>query len=89
MCSSLFFLRIGLEFVLLLMLEYFSKKGDIVFDPFMGTGTTAIASIKQGRNYLGTEITKEYIDNDLAILLNGILAVLGFSANIATTKLVK
>ena len=43
-------------------IEYFSKKGDIVFDPFMGTGTTAIASIKQGRNYLGTEITKEYIE---------------------------
>ena len=43
-------------------IEYFSKKGDIVFDPFMGTGTTAIASIKQDRNYLGTEITKEYIE---------------------------
>lgn len=43
-------------------IEYFSKKGDIIFDPFMGTGTTAIAALKQDRKYLGSEITKEYID---------------------------
>lgn len=42
--------------------EYFSKKGDLVYDPFMGTGTTAIASILQNRNYIGSEITSEYID---------------------------
>lgn len=34
-------------------------------------------------------LTKGYIDNDLAILLNSILSVLGLGANIATTKLVK
>jgi hypothetical protein len=34
-------------------------------------------------------LTKQYIDNDLAILLNGILVALGFSANFATSKLVK
>jgi len=34
-------------------------------------------------------LTKGYIDNDLAILLNGILVALGFSANLATIKFVK
>lgn len=34
-------------------------------------------------------LTKGFIDNDLAILFNGILVALGFSANLATNKLVK
>lgn len=43
-------------------IEYFSKEGDLVYDPFMGTGTTAISCVMQKRNYIGSEITKEYID---------------------------
>jgi site-specific DNA-methyltransferase (adenine-specific)/modification methylase len=39
---------------------HFTKKGDIVFDPFMGTGTTALAAIELGRNYCGTELDEEY-----------------------------
>ncbi|MCH9757823.1 MAG: site-specific DNA-methyltransferase [Proteobacteria bacterium] len=35
--------------------------GDVVFDPFMGTGTTAIAAKKLGRHYIGSEIDKEYV----------------------------
>lgn len=34
----------------------------IVFDPYMGSGTTAIASIREKRNYLGSEISKNYFD---------------------------
>jgi len=34
-------------------------------------------------------LTKGYIDNDLAILLNSILVALGFGANMATYKLIK
>jgi DNA modification methylase len=37
-----------------------SKEDDIVFDPFMGSGTTAIACIKEKRNFLGSEINKDY-----------------------------
>ena len=37
-----------------------SKKGDIVFDPFLGTGTTAVVSKKLGRRYCGIEQNKEY-----------------------------
>lgn len=35
-------------------------KGGLIFDPFMGTGTTAIACIKHERNYAGFEINKDY-----------------------------
>ena len=37
-----------------------SKPGDIVFDPFMGSGTTAQAAIRHGRQYLGCELNPEY-----------------------------
>ena len=45
------------EFVLLS-----SKEGDTVLDPFIGSGTTAIACIKSGRNYIGFEINKNFYD---------------------------
>lgn len=34
--------------------------GEIVFDPFMGSGTTAVMAKKNKRIFLGTEIDKEY-----------------------------
>lgn len=37
-----------------------SNKGDLVYDPFMGSGTTAKMSILNGRNFVGSEISKEY-----------------------------
>lgn len=39
-----------------------TNKGDIVLDPFMGSGTTAIACIQTHRQYIGFEISKEYVD---------------------------
>lgn len=39
-----------------------SNEGDIVLDPFMGSGTTALAAIKLNRNYIGIEISQEYCD---------------------------
>ena len=38
-----------------------SQKDDIVYDPFMGSGTTAIACVKNNRIYVGTEISEKYI----------------------------
>jgi site-specific DNA-methyltransferase (adenine-specific) len=40
----------------------FGKNSDIWYDPYMGTGTTAIASIEEKKNWIGSEISKEYID---------------------------
>jgi DNA modification methylase len=37
-----------------------SRKGDIVLDPFMGSGTTAAVSLQHGRQYLGCELNQEY-----------------------------
>lgn len=37
-----------------------SNPGDVVLDPFMGSGTTAAASLKTGRKYIGFEISEEY-----------------------------
>lgn len=37
------------------------KPGMIVYDPFMGIGTTALACLSLGVNYIGTEIDEEYI----------------------------
>ena len=39
-----------------------SKKGDIILDPFMGSGTTAMVAKELGRNYLGCELNKDYGD---------------------------
>jgi len=33
---------------------------DIVLDPFMGSGTTAVASVNLDRNYIGFEISENY-----------------------------
>lgn len=45
-----------------LCIKLCSKEGDVVLDPFMGAGTTAIAAKILDRNYIGFEICKEYID---------------------------
>lgn len=39
-----------------------STDAKIVFDPFMGSGTTAIAALMNNRNYLGIELSPEYTD---------------------------
>lgn len=43
-------------------IKYFSKKGDIVLDPFMGSGTTAVAAKKFERHFIGFEIDKSRCD---------------------------
>ena len=44
------------------ILQYSSEKGDLVFDPFLGSGQTAVVSKLLKRNYIGFEIVKEYFD---------------------------
>lgn len=39
-----------------------SNEGDIVLDPFLGSGTTALAAIELKRHYIGFEISEEYFD---------------------------
>lgn len=38
-----------------------SNEGDMVFDPFMGSGTTGKAAMQNNRNFIGIEIVPEYV----------------------------
>ena len=44
------------------IIENFTKEGDVIYDPFMGTGTTAVVSKKMNRKYIGSELSKSYIE---------------------------
>lgn len=42
--------------------SFFTKRGDIVLDPFLGTGSTLVAALETGRSGIGLEIVKKYAD---------------------------
>ena len=42
------------------IIETFTKQGDVVFDPFMGSGTTGVACVKTGRKFVGYEIDPSF-----------------------------
>ncbi len=44
------------------ILMYASEEGDLVLDPFLGSGQVAVVSKALGRRYIGFEIVKEYYD---------------------------
>ena len=44
------------------LIELYSFEGDVILDPFIGSGQTAIASIKAKRNYVGYDIDKQYCE---------------------------
>lgn len=39
-----------------------SNEGDLVFDPFMGSGTTGKMALLNNRNFIGCEIDEEYME---------------------------
>jgi len=43
-------------------IKLFTKRGDTVLDPFLGSGTTSITALELDRNSIGIEILKEYYD---------------------------
>ena len=48
--------------VVKLPLKHASKPGDIILDPFMGSGTTAVACLMLNRHFIGFELEKKYCD---------------------------
>jgi len=44
------------------LIKLTSKKNSLILDPFMGSGTTALACKELGRQFIGIEINKQYID---------------------------
>ena len=54
-----------------------SNDGDVILDPFMGSGTTAKMALVNKRNFIGSEISKEYCDiaeQRLAAVIGGLYA---------------
>lgn len=41
-------------------IRLFTKKGDVVLDPFIGSGTTGVAAIRLARHFVGIELNNEY-----------------------------
>ncbi len=42
-------------------IKLFTQPGDVVLDPFLGSGTTALAAAQLGRSYIGIELSQEYV----------------------------
>ena len=59
-------------------IKLFTKPGDTVLDPFIGSGSTAVAALQLGRHYVGIDTNAEYIElsrqhiRDLQIRLPGV-----------------
>ena len=51
--------------LLVRILNLVSKKGDTILDCFSGSGSTAVACMKSGREFIGFEIDKEYYDKSI------------------------
>ena len=43
------------------LIELYTYEGDLVLDPFMGSGSTAVAAVRTGRHYVGIETEPEYV----------------------------
>lgn len=43
------------------LIQLYSFETDVVLDPFMGSGTTALAALRNGRKFVGYEIVEEYV----------------------------
>ena len=43
------------------LIQLYSYENDIILDPFMGSGTTALSGLKTGRKFVGYEINKDYV----------------------------
>ena len=52
------------------LIDFLSGEGSIILDPFMGSGTTALACVMTGRNYIGFESNIEYYEESLKRLSN-------------------
>jgi site-specific DNA-methyltransferase (adenine-specific) len=58
-----------------------SGRGDFVIDPFFGSGTTGVVAALHGRNFIGIELKREYVE-----IAQSRLAAYGFSFNLIETQ---
>ncbi|MDR3286119.1 MAG: site-specific DNA-methyltransferase [Prevotellaceae bacterium] len=50
------------EFIIQEIIKLLTKEGDVVLDPFLGSGTTAVVAQRLRRNYIGIEIHPEFVE---------------------------
>lgn len=67
------------------IIKIYSKKGDLIFDPFLGTGTTVIAALKNKRGAIGIELTDKYFN----ISNKSIFEILSYNKNLNFPKLIQ
>jgi len=56
--------------LLIQIISFYTQKSDLILDPFLGSGTTAIACEKLNRKWIGIEISKEYCEITKERILN-------------------
>jgi site-specific DNA-methyltransferase (adenine-specific) len=44
------------------LIELYTFRDDLVLDPFMGSGSTAVAAVETGRRFVGYDISADYLD---------------------------
>lgn len=52
------------------LIEIYSNPGEVILDPFMGSGSTAVAAIQTGRKYLGSELNPDFYATACANIAN-------------------
>jgi len=69
-------------------IRLFTKTGDLVLDPFLGSGTTAVAAAKANRDFIGIEIKPEYFDlaNQSILSLGSVQQDLDFAVNATANR---
>lgn len=43
-------------------IDQFTDKGETILDPFMGSGTTGVAAVERGRDFIGVELSAKYFE---------------------------
>jgi len=43
-------------------IEFFTKEGQTILDPMVGTGSSLVAALRSGRNSIGIELNQKYVD---------------------------
>ena len=50
------------------------QKGDLIYDPFSGSGSTLLTAKAMERNFIGSELSKEYVEATNAKLCGGLFS---------------
>lgn len=70
------------------MIEIASNKGDIIFDPFMGVGSTGLAALNLDRRFIGVELDESYF-NAAKKRIDAVVQSNNLSQNMETSKAYK